>query len=218
MYKRQEYYDENLKTWIMVDPTWGNTTGGVDYFYTLDFDHFAFVIKGASSTYPVPAGGYKISKSQKTRDINVEFGDNFDPPSQTLSIGEDFSKSYFSGFNIQGNILIKNVGNVISEPQAVIIATNFLKPTKQKIYFGKIPPYGSLTIPISFKKPSLLTNKNDTVKITINDNYISKNVLITPFILNKWTIGGGILFAGIAITLSIIAYKARNLSFFRRKE
>ncbi len=27
-----EYYDRVLKTWIMVDPTWGNTTGGMDYF------------------------------------------------------------------------------------------------------------------------------------------------------------------------------------------
>ncbi len=30
----------------MIDPTWGATTGGVDYFETLDFDHFAFVVKG----------------------------------------------------------------------------------------------------------------------------------------------------------------------------
>lgn len=212
-----EYYDLDRKTWIMIDPTWGNTTGGVDYFYTLDFNHFAFVIKGINSAYPIPAGGYKISDNQKTRDINVEFGDKFDPQSQTLLLSENFSKSYFSGSNIQGNILIKNVGNVISDPQAITIVTNFLKPTKQKIYFGEVPPYGSLIIPVSFKKPSLLTNKNDTVKIAINENYILKNIKISPFILNKWTIGGGILFVSSIIGLSIIAYKSRNLPFFRRK-
>ena len=40
-----EYYDDTRQMWIMVDPTWGNSTGGVDYFDVLDFDHFAFVRK-----------------------------------------------------------------------------------------------------------------------------------------------------------------------------
>jgi len=213
-----EYYNTDLGTWIMVDPTWGNTTGGVDYFHTLDFDHFAFVIKGADSSYPIPAGGYKISDDQKTKDVNIDFADTFDPPSQALSISEDFLENYSSGSNIAGNILIKNVGNVISNPEAVTVTTNFLKPTLQKIYFSQIPPYGLLKVPVSFRKPSFLTNKTDTIRIQINESYISKNVLISPFILNKWTSLGGILFVVFAIGLSIIIYKARNLSFFRRKE
>jgi len=51
----------------MVDPTWGNTTGGVDYFNTFDFDHLAFVVKGISSTYPVPAGGYKLTGDENKK-------------------------------------------------------------------------------------------------------------------------------------------------------
>ncbi len=74
-----EYYDQEIGTWVMVDPTWENTTGGVDYFYTLDFDHFAFVIKGVSSVYPIPAGAYKISNAA-TRDVEVEFADTFGKP------------------------------------------------------------------------------------------------------------------------------------------
>jgi len=212
-----EYYDTNLQTWVMVDPTWGNTTGGVDYFYTLDFDHIAFVIKGSNSSYPIPAGGYKTSDNQKTKDINIDLVDSFDVPRQTLSISEDFLRNYFSGENVAGNILIKNVGNVISNPNAVTVTTNFLKPTLQKIYFSQIPPYGLLKVPVSFRKPSFLTNRTDTIKITINENHISKSILISPFILNKWTIGGGILFVVFAIGLSVIIYGARNLSFFRRK-
>ena len=213
-----EYYDSDIKTWVMVDPTWGNTTGGVDYFYTLDFDHFAFVIKGASSTYPIPAGGYKIISDQNTKDINIEFGDNFINSYPTLSFGEDFSDSYFSGANIQGNILIKNVGNVISDSQTITVTTDFLLPRSQKIYFGKIPPFGSVSIPVSFKGPSLLTNKKDSIKIAVNENYIAKKIRISPFILNKWTIVGGIALASIIITITIIIYKTRNLSFLRRKE
>lgn len=36
-----EYWDESQKAWISVDPTWGKTTGGVDYFSKLDFNHLA---------------------------------------------------------------------------------------------------------------------------------------------------------------------------------
>ncbi|MDZ4228162.1 MAG: transglutaminase family protein, partial [Candidatus Levybacteria bacterium] len=126
-----EYYDSEKQTWIMIDPTWGNTTGGVDYFHTLDFDHFTFVIKGISSTYPISAGGYKISENVTDKDINVKFGDDFAPQTQSLSISEDFAKSYFSGFNPRGNIFIKNDGKIISLPQEIIITTNFLKPLSQ---------------------------------------------------------------------------------------
>lgn len=75
-----EYYDSDIQTWVMVDPTWENATGGVDYFYTLDFDHIAFVIKGVSSTYPIPAGGYKTSNSQTLRDVEIKLSDTFGQP------------------------------------------------------------------------------------------------------------------------------------------
>lgn len=75
-----EYYDSDIQTWVMIDPTWENTTGGVDYFYTLDFDHIAFVIKGASSTYPIPAGGYKTSNNQTLRDVEIKLSDTFGQP------------------------------------------------------------------------------------------------------------------------------------------
>lgn len=213
-----EYYDNEKQTWIMIDPTWGNTTGGVDYFYTLDFDHFTFAIKGVSSTYPIPAGGYKISDNATGKDIHVKFGDAFTSQTQNLIITEDFAKSYFSGLAPQGNIMIKNNGKIISLPQEIVITTNFLKPLSQKIYFGPIPPFGFTKIPIKFNKPSLLTNKTDTVKIAINENFVTKKIRITPFILNQWTILGGIIFVSTTIGISLIIYKTRNLSFFKQRK
>ena len=212
-----EYYDYDLQTWVMVDPTWGNTTGGVDYFYTLDFDHFTFVIRGKSSTYPIPAGGYKISSNDTTKDIDVEFGDNFTSQTQTLTLSSDFAKSYFSGFSPQGNILITNNSSTMSFPQEITISTTLLQPLSQKVYLGKIPPFGFVKIPISFKKPPLLTNKNETIKIAINGDYISKEIKISPFIPNKWTILGGAALVSIIIAISFIIYKTRNLSFLRPK-
>jgi len=221
-----EYYDYDLQTWVMIDPTWSNTTGGVDYFYTLDFDHFTFAIKGVSSTYPIPAGGYKTSDNDIIRDINVVLGDDFSSQSQTLTLSEDFAKSYFSGFSPQGNILVKNDSYTISLPQEITIGTDFLEPLFQKIYLGSIPPFGFIKIPIKFNKPSLLTNKADTIRIAINENYISKEIKISPFILNIWTILGGTALVSIIIGISYVIYKtrrhtvsgkARNLPFFKPK-
>ncbi len=68
-----EYYDKNLGAWIPVDPTWGSTTGGVDYFSKLDLRHFAFVMHGKSSTKPYPAGSYKLGTNPQ-KDVFVSFG------------------------------------------------------------------------------------------------------------------------------------------------
>jgi transglutaminase-like putative cysteine protease len=213
-----EYYDYDLQTWIMIDPTWSNTTGGVDYFNVLDFDHFAFVTKGISSTYPVPAGGYKISDNKATRDIEVKFGNDFYQQKQILNLSSDLATKYFSGLNPQGNIIIKNDGQEMSLPQEIIVTTTFLEPKSQRIYMDSIPPFGYLKIPISFKKPPLLTNKTETVRISVGENHISKDIKISLFILNKWTILGGIIFVSIILAISYAVYKARNLSLSKQKE
>ncbi len=70
-----EYYDSDRRIWVPIDPTWGHTTGGVDYFSSLDLAHIAFVIHGASSIYPRPAGAYKLATKEengkKGKDIDV---------------------------------------------------------------------------------------------------------------------------------------------------
>jgi hypothetical protein len=67
-----EFYDPNLG-WIQIDPTWGNTSG-IDYFSKLDTNHFAFVIKGEDSDYPVPAGAYRFGEGNNNEKlVEVEF-------------------------------------------------------------------------------------------------------------------------------------------------
>ena len=66
-----QYYDSDKNAWISVDPTWGKTTNGVDYFKDLDPNHFAFVFHGINSESPLPPGGYKNNHNIKT--VEVEF-------------------------------------------------------------------------------------------------------------------------------------------------
>lgn len=213
-----EYYDTNLQTWIMVDPTWGNTTGGVDYFYKLDFDHFAFVVKGLNSSYPVPAGGYKVSDNDNSKDINVELGNSFPPQNEVLTLTSNFADKYFSGLKPQGEIIVRNTGHVISSPREVFITTEFLNPRFQKLAVPSIPPFGFVEIPITFNKPPFLTNKIDRLKITVQGSVIYADVKISPFIINIWTILGGTILVDIIITISYFIYKARHLSFSKSKE
>ncbi|HYD35864.1 MAG TPA: transglutaminase domain-containing protein [Vitreimonas sp.] len=71
-----EYYDYQRQAWVAVDPTWENTTGGIDYFNQFDLNHIVFAINGHSSSLPYPAGAYKFT-DQNTKDVEVAFGESF---------------------------------------------------------------------------------------------------------------------------------------------
>jgi len=74
-----EYYDPNFG-WVPVDPTWGNTSQ-LDFFSKLDNSHFAFVIKGRDSEYPLPAGFYRTDDNKKLVEVDIsENGDEFCKP------------------------------------------------------------------------------------------------------------------------------------------
>jgi len=66
-----QYYDSTKKAWISIDPTWGKTTNGIDFFNDLDPNHFAFVFHGLDSVNPPPPGAYKNNQDIKT--VKVEF-------------------------------------------------------------------------------------------------------------------------------------------------
>ncbi len=68
-----EYYDKDKGVWIPIDPTWGSTTGGVDFFSKLDLRHFAFVIHGGDAVKPYAPGSYKLGPNPQ-KDVFVSFG------------------------------------------------------------------------------------------------------------------------------------------------
>ncbi len=208
-----EYYDYSKKTWIMVDPTWGNTTNGVDYFNTMDFDHFAFVIKGENSTYPIPAGGYKTGNTQNEKDVEVKFINKYNASPAKFSFQTDIAKKSLSELPINGSITISNTGSSILASQTIVI-TSDLFPKKQIIKSSEVPPYGFLKIPFYLESPNFLTNKISEVKITVAGKTFIYSVDIVPFNSKMLYIGGAIIAIFIAF-LSFIAARARNLSIFR---
>jgi hypothetical protein len=100
-----EYYDVQLQQWRQVDPTWGNTTGGVNYFDQFDLNHIAFAINGESSTLPYPAGSYKASHQIESKDVKVTFAQDF--PDTTPHVSITLEPAMRFGVPVPGDYLLK---------------------------------------------------------------------------------------------------------------
>ena len=207
-----EYYDNTQKQWVMVDPTWENTTGGVDYFHTFDFDHIAFVIKGENPTYPVPAGGYKLPDGTKTQDVTVTFATDTQLPDPTMSFAALIPDNIIGGFPTNGHIQIVNTGNVLVPPQKVRIASTIPGFTNQTVETEEGPPFGTILHPITYGSTAILTNRKGTVTITLAGKQVTYPVIIVPFPGIAAIVGGGILASIFIITLFIFARQSRRLS------
>jgi len=208
-----EYYDSQKKTWIMVDPTWGSTTGGVDYFNTLDFDHFAFVIKGENSTSPIPAGGYNVSDEENSKDVQIGFSTTLPDETPEFTLDSAISKETIAGLPIQGNVVIRNNGSAYIPSQLLYISSKTLNPQLQTLQTNGVPPFGSLQIPVSFNPTNPLTNTNGDYTIRVAGISTAKNVQSKIFFLTP--VGGGIALGIFAIIIFIIATASRGLRLFR---
>ncbi len=209
-----EYYDGKSKTWIMVDPTWGNTTHGLDYFNDLDFDHIVFAIKGQSSTYPVPAGEYKLSGNSKDVNITLNGEDRFNDTINS-SIIPNFPNQAFSGFPIIGTISIQNKGNVPLRNKTLNVNSNFT-PKKQSYYVGTILPYGTKTITVSFDKTPFLTTRSIQVKIGFDGYYLQRTINVGMLPDYYLLVLGGIIICGSTIVASV-TFKTWSIYFQGRK-
>lgn len=208
-----EYYDKESQRWIMVDPTWGNTTKGMDYFNTLDFEHIAFVIKGVDSEYPIPAGGYKFEK--KTKDVEVKFATKEDFVSKKgFQVSDTFSNFSFPGIELKGAFIVKNIGNSSVSNIPVVIRGNEL-PEKQ-FTIDYIPPFGEKKVDVSYDAASLLTNTTYNLTMLVGGTQYEKSIKVS-FIpdVKMLLILGGIICGSIIV--AIITYRTGSVFIQRRR-
>lgn len=117
-----EYFDQNKKIWKAIDPTWGKTTNGIDYFNDLDLNHITFVIHGQNSLLPqVPNAHVEFANDEIKSENNLPL----------LSL-----KNYQLTFK-------NNTPNSQKNLHLSIPALNFEKDIEN------ILPYSSVTIPIT---------------------------------------------------------------------
>jgi transglutaminase-like putative cysteine protease len=140
-----EYYDNDKQVWVPVDPTWGNTTGGVDFFSKLDLRHFTFVTHGVDSVKPYPPGSYKLGSTPQ-KDIYVNFGKLketiFSTPQITIK-----NKESLSLFNSVYSVTIDNPGPTSIDKKDIEV---YFDDKKQETHNVSIlPPYANTSIDIN---------------------------------------------------------------------
>lgn len=147
-----EYYDSNSKSWKAIDPTWGKTTNGIDYFDNLDLNHITFVTHGLNSEYPLPAGSYQ--KDENTKSVFLDFA------TQDIKYEQTFPQ-----LSLKNNKLILH-NQFPNSPKNITISA-------EKISFfqnvEKVLPYSTLEIElpkISFLKSLSTKNQKITFVLT----------------------------------------------------
>ncbi|MFA7300977.1 MAG: transglutaminase domain-containing protein [Candidatus Shapirobacteria bacterium] len=169
-----EYFDTKSQKWIPIDPTWGNTTGGINYFDDLDLNHFSFVIHNQQSDSPPPPGSYKSDSNIKSVDINFADNELFAKPViPNISVKfNPFSQSYLV-VNNPNLFSLDNLSVQNSPP------TNLLPLATTNIKFPKTAFIKSLW-PQNQKIPITIASSDFTTKtIYIQNPYHFLNLFIT---------------------------------------
>ena len=175
-----EYYDEK-RGWVMVDPTWENTTGGVDYFSKLDLNHFVFAIKGTSSEHPVPAG------SAQKEDVKVTLSDTDFLGKPQINVNIESPNPVFSGLPAKLKVTIENVGNSLYPSSGFSVNAGKINilDSSQKSGSGPIPAFGKAEFEFNLRTKSLFDNYTDEVVVLVGDQKFTKNVGVEPFFIFK---------------------------------
>lgn len=208
-----EYYDQDKKAFVPVDPTWGNTTGGIDYFTSLDFNHLVFAIQGSKSDSPLPVGYYKF-KGQASKDVDINFGTNLPMEKINLQTTPNLS----SGFGVKGSsleILFQNDSNVaLYNPPITLAAQGLSLESDINPKISQILPFTRYTLPVKY---AVASGSIETPRITITTYGQSQTIDIpaSPF-------AGAGLALPLALTLGVVlitgvAVKAWSLLVSRKR-
>lgn len=126
-----EYYDDSTGRWIQIDPTWGNTTGGIDYFSKMDFNHLAFVRHGQEPDYPYPPGAYKLDSRDKT--VSVKIVDRIPARAPSYSLSTSGSETTVTN---TGNIALYDYPVTLEDGSSYLV--NYLPPFGHEIISPKL--------------------------------------------------------------------------------
>lgn len=178
-----EYYDQTRKLWVPIDPTWTDTTGGLNYFDKLDFNHLVFAIQGIASDYPYPAGFYRKA-TKLTKDVRVEFADPAQAPKTgkiTTTLG--FPGTVLAGFPLAGNLIIKNLTGTAFENVPItlkVVPFNYTLERREAV----LTPFSQINLPVRVKELSGLFNyQRGTIIATVNQETTQTQFTIIPVYL-----------------------------------
>lgn len=206
-----EYYDSEKKMWVQIDPTWGNTTGGVDYFNILDLNHFVFAIHGSSSDTPYAAGYYKYA-DVASKDILVEFGDTEPVIVPDFNFDLVQSPANILGFSAPSELTItNNTGVAYYQTDFAIESPNYTLDKENTLNVSAILPFSQQRLKFNLKPTSLFQFKPATLKISFlgqtqtyeqtngSPNFNPRTVAFVAFALGAGFIALAIITRGVLV-------------------
>ncbi len=177
-----EYFDP-LQGWVMIDPTWQNTTGGVDYFSKFDLNHLVLAIRGTSSDNPVAADV-----------VNVEFSNQTFNPEPKLVIALDVPAEIYAGFPAKGKIIVENQGNGSHPEVSISLQASKLELGRlDSSFINYLPPFGRFEQEFSLNSGLLWQSYEDILQLLISSSKIedqgfslTKKITVKPFFAFKF--------------------------------
>lgn len=187
-----EYWDDKLG-WIQVDPTWGSTSGGLDFFNKLDFNHITFIQRGTSSTFPFPAGSYKKDSSRNEKDIFIDFAVELPNVTSTPSLDLAAPSKILAGIPVKITATVQNVGNTSIINQTLKVTTTKLKRAGQlqnPIAAGNeyestekintLPPFAKVDYEFNLQGNGVFEKQTDVLTLSYYDSQIAIPIEIIP--------------------------------------
>lgn len=202
-----EYYDRE-KGWIMVDPTWESTTGGVEYFPVRDISHFVIETVGGEDR------GYILPSVVKVVFNQADFSKR-----SNVEVAMFTNSESLAGFPSDITARVTNAGNTAIDPasfsltaakliitgddkqQSCCIQTQFTTPI--------IPPFGHLNYQYVLKTNSIWDSYEDILQLRFGEKFVEKKVLVKPFFAYKYfsfAVIGTIFMMGLAYILVLTLF------------
>ena len=208
-----EYWDDR-RGWVMVDPTWENTTGGVDYFNKLDLNHFAFVIKGSSSDLPVPAGSYKYI-NQDTQDVKVTLTDKDFLGKSQIDVAIDLANPIIAGFPSKMTVKIVNSGNAAFPPMDFRVSSQNLNIiNSQNKNLGSIPAFGTAAFTFDVRTKSIFDKFDDQITVYVGSQKFTKEMTVKPFFFFQTL---PVMIAGVILGMVLLYGVILSVFIFRKR-
>lgn len=215
-----EYYDVQRSLWVPVDPTWGDTTGGIDYFSKLDLRHIVFAIQGQYDDRPYPAGMYKVV-GQEEKDVTVSLSTK--PAPELAELEVERRPSYLPQFGIptQETFVVKNPSGSARYNVEVAIGVqgqaSLLSSPTQTIPI--LLPYESTEITVAISGTSWLHAQKANITLFVEDKEYQYEVNVRKAFVSpsaRWmVVGGGVALVSLGAG-SVLVLVARRLRSLRR--
>lgn len=120
-----EAFDQTTKQWQRFDPTWQDTSGGLDYTTNFDLNHIVFARNGISSEDPSPAGSYDPTQPI-TQHVTVAIAETF--PNVQPSIETTIEPMSLFKLPLPGLALLRLTNSNGSAWYPSAVTTNSVRP------------------------------------------------------------------------------------------